>query len=73
MCKYKYLDFFFFVVVVEIFASLSLKKPKTKETLWLAEIRIRHFIFVYSPWLKNMEVQASMELETHTVFPEALI
>ena len=70
MCKYKYLDFFF---VVEIFASLSPKKPKTKETLWLAEIQIRHFIFVYSPRLKNMEMQASMELQTHTVFPEALI
>ena len=68
MCKYKYLDFLFF------FGNFcKFLKEKTKETLWLAEIRIRHFIFVYSPRLKNMEVQASIELQAHTVFPEALI
>ena len=37
---------------------------KIKETLWLAKTWIRHFVFVYSPRLKNMEVQASMELQT---------
>ena len=37
---------------------------KAKETLWPAKIRIRHFVFVYSPRLENMEVQASMELQT---------
>ena len=36
---------------------------KAKEILWLAKIRIRHFV-VYSPRLENMEVQASMELQT---------
>ena len=67
MCKYKYLDFFFF------WNFRKFVSEKTKETLWLAEIRIRHFVFFYSPRLKNMEVQASIKLQTHTVFPEALI